>query len=83
MYMIRLQCTAVVLIRLYSADYLHCCILYSCLLVLVLATYTRGDVIGSPGKLYDLLLDASKANPAVGNGHQSYLSFKSEGGMCM
>ncbi len=51
-----------VLIKLRRADYLHCCILFSCLLVLVLATYTRGDVIGSPGKLYDLLLDASKVN---------------------
>ncbi|KIV79062.1 hypothetical protein PV11_06649 [Exophiala sideris] len=65
----------------FVADYLHCCILFSCLLVLVLATYTRGDVIGSPGKLYDLLLDASKTAPAVGNGHESYLSFRSEGGM--
>jgi len=42
------------------ADYLHCCILYACLLVLVLATYTRGDAIGSPGRLYELLLDASE-----------------------
>ncbi|KAL2404440.1 Urea active transporter [Exophiala dermatitidis] len=65
----------------FVADYLHCCILFSCLLVLVLATYTRGDVIGSPSKLYDLLLDASKETPAAGNGHESYLSFKSEGGM--
>lgn len=44
----------------YRADYLHCVILFSCLLVLVLATYTRGDVIGSPGRLYDLLLEASE-----------------------
>ncbi len=47
---------------LLRADYLHCVILFSSLLVLVLATYTRGDAIGSPGKLYDLLLDASKVN---------------------
>lgn len=65
----------------HRADYLHCCILFSCLLVLVLATYTRGDVIGSPHKLYDLLLDASKTSPVPGNGHESYLSFKSTGGM--
>lgn len=66
----------------FVADYLHCCILYTALLVLVLATYTRGDAIGSPGKLYDLLLSASETSPAVGNAHSSYLSFKSEGGMC-
>ncbi|WWC73360.1 uncharacterized protein I206_107327 [Kwoniella pini CBS 10737] len=65
----------------FVADYLHCCILFTCLLVLVLATYTRGDVIGSPGKLYDLLLAASDASPAVGNAHGSYLSFRSDGGM--
>lgn len=65
----------------FIADYLHCCILYSCLLVLILATYTRGDAVGSPGKLYDLLIDASKAVPVAGNGHESYLSFRSDGGM--
>ncbi|EXJ84011.1 hypothetical protein A1O3_04678 [Capronia epimyces CBS 606.96] len=65
----------------FVADYLHCCILFTCLLVLVLSTYTRGDVIGSPGKLYELLLDASKTTPAVGNGHESYLCFRSDGGM--
>lgn len=65
----------------FVADYLHCCILFTCLLVLVLSTYTLGHAIGSPGKLYDLLLDASEASPAIGNGHGSYLSFKSEGGM--
>lgn len=47
----------------FVADYLHCCILYTCLLVLVLATYTRGDTVGSPGKLYELLQDASEVGP--------------------
>ncbi|KIV97519.1 hypothetical protein, variant 3 [Exophiala mesophila] len=65
----------------FVADYLHCVILFSCLLVLVLATYTRGDTIGSPGRLYDLLLEASAASPAIGNAHGSYLSFRSDGGM--
>ncbi|KAF7561741.1 hypothetical protein G7046_g2398 [Stylonectria norvegica] len=65
----------------FVADYLHCVILCTSLLVLVLATYTRGDVIGSPGKLYDLLLEASEASPVIGNGHESYLSFRSDGGM--
>ncbi|KAF4126553.1 Sodium:solute symporter family [Geosmithia morbida] len=66
----------------FVADYLHCVILFSCLITLVLATYTRGDAIGSPGKLYDLLLEASEqTSPAVGNGHGSYLCFRSEGGM--
>ncbi|WRT68788.1 uncharacterized protein IL334_005768 [Kwoniella shivajii] len=65
----------------FVADYLHCCILFTCLLVLVLAIYTRGDLIGSPGKLYDLLLAASESTPVEGNAHQSYLSFRSDGGM--
>ncbi|WVQ94814.1 hypothetical protein IAU59_001897 [Kwoniella sp. CBS 9459] len=65
----------------FVADYLHCCILYTCVVVLVLATYTRGDVIGSPGKLYDLLLAASESTPQPGNAHSSYLSFRSDGGM--
>jgi Na+/proline symporter len=42
------------------ADYLHCIILFTCLLVLVLSTYTGGNVVSSPGHLYDLLLEASK-----------------------
>nr|ODN92864.1 hypothetical protein L204_05033 [Cryptococcus depauperatus CBS 7855] len=65
----------------FVADYLHCCILFTCLLVLMLATYTRGDEAGSPGRLWQLLKAASEATPVVGNAHHSYLSFRSDGGM--
>ncbi|WVO18205.1 hypothetical protein L204_105910 [Cryptococcus depauperatus] len=44
----------------FVADYLHCCILFTCLLVLMLATYTRGDEAGSPGRLWQLLKAASE-----------------------
>lgn len=63
----------------FIADYLHCCILFSCLLVLVISTYAHGSILGSPGKLYDLLQDVALTSPAAGNAHGSYTTFKSTG----
>lgn len=60
------------------ADYLHCVILFTSLLVLVLATYTRGDVIGSPGKLYDLLVDASEVKTFYAASTIEYWSLTSD-----
>ncbi|KAM0755832.1 SSS family solute:Na+ symporter [Meredithblackwellia eburnea MCA 4105] len=63
----------------FVADYLHCCILFSCLTALVLSAYTRGGL--SPGKIYDLLQEAAVRAPASGNAHGSYTTFRSEGSM--
>lgn len=65
----------------FIADYLHCCILFTCLLVLVISTYAHGTVLGSPGKLYDLLQEVAITAPAAGNAHGSYTTFKSDGAM--
>jgi len=36
--------------------------------------------LGSPGKVYDLLVKASKDHPVDGNAHGSYLTMRSEEG---
>ncbi|KII84015.1 hypothetical protein PLICRDRAFT_95677 [Plicaturopsis crispa FD-325 SS-3] len=65
----------------FAADYLHCVVLFVCLLVLVLSTYVRGDALGSPGHLWELLTEAAVRAPVVGNQDGSYLTFNSRGGM--
>lgn len=44
-------------------------------------TYGTSDLIGSPGKLYDLLKDAALAVPVEGNHQGSYLTMKSNSGL--
>jgi Na+/proline symporter len=39
------------------------------------------DLVGSPGKLYDLLQEASKTMPIDRNTDGSYLTFRSVGGL--
>jgi hypothetical protein len=42
--------------------------------------YASGDAVGSPGKLYDLLVEAAIVRPAANTGG-SYLNFKSVEGL--
>lgn len=44
-------------------------------------TYGTSDLIGSPGKLYDLLKEAALAVPVEGNHEGSYLTMKSNSGL--
>lgn len=43
--------------------------------------YATSDEIGSPTKLYDLLLEASDNMPIPGNTDESYLAFRSVDGL--
>lgn len=43
--------------------------------------YTSNELIGSPGKMYDLLVHASKVRPVEGNTNGSYLTQKSNYGL--
>jgi urea-proton symporter len=43
--------------------------------------YYTSDVVGSPGKFYDLLLEASNNMPIAGNRNGSYLTMKSNDGL--
>ena len=63
------------------ADYLHTVIIFVIILVLFLRTYTTFPEIGSPSKMYDLLLEASRRSPVEGNYAGSLLTLKTSGGV--
>jgi Na+/proline symporter len=65
----------------FIADYTHTVILFIAIFVFGFSMYATNDSVGSPGKFYDLLIDASKAAPIPHNHEGSYLTFKSDDGL--
>ncbi|CAO1631005.1 unnamed protein product [Parajaminaea phylloscopi] len=60
------------------ADYLHTVIIFIILFVFWFKAYTTSDLIGSPSKMYDLLVRAAEENPSP-NYAGSYVTGKSLG----
>lgn len=50
------------------------------ILIFALTAYSSNDNLGSPGKVYDLLVQAAKAHPVAGNAEGSYLTMRSKEG---
>lgn len=50
------------------------------LLTFAFTVYATNNVLGSPGKVYDLLVQAGKAHPVDGNAQGSYLTMRSREG---
>ncbi|KAJ5336423.1 uncharacterized protein N7506_004445 [Penicillium brevicompactum] len=65
----------------FIADYTHTVILFVAILVFGFLVTATSDLIGSPGKLYDLLIAASEKMPIDRNSEGSYLAFRSVGGL--
>lgn len=65
----------------FIADYTHTVILFIAILVFGFLITATSDLVGSPGKLYDLLQAASKTMPIEGNTDGSHLAFRSVGGL--
>lgn len=66
----------------FIADYIHTVILFIAIFVFGFMAYATSDLIGSPGKLYDLLIEASEKMPIAKNaGDGSYLTFRSVDGL--
>lgn len=57
----------------FVSDWIHTVIIYVILLVLIFYMFCTSSLIGSPGKMYDLLKEAQILHPAPGD---SYLSFR-------
>ncbi|KAK5109878.1 hypothetical protein LTR62_006485 [Meristemomyces frigidus] len=65
----------------FIADYVHTVVLFIAIFVFGFLVYGTSDLIGSPGRFYDLLLDASVQMPIATNVDGSYLSFYSLDGL--
>ncbi|KIM92252.1 hypothetical protein PILCRDRAFT_116768 [Piloderma croceum F 1598] len=64
----------------FISDATHTFFLLGILLCFSLSVYTKSDVIGSPARMHELLIEAARVNPVAGNYHGSYLTFRSRPG---
>lgn len=64
----------------FLTDWLHTFILLIIIIIFSLTAYASSDVLGSPGAVYDLLVDASISHPVQGNKDGSYLTMQSREG---
>lgn len=64
----------------FLTDYAHTVVILVILLTFAFTAYATSSVLGSPGKVYDLLVQAAKDHPVKGNADGSYLTMKSKEG---
>lgn len=50
------------------------------MILCLFVAYATSDVIGSPGRMYELLTEAAAMHPVAGNEAGSYITMKSENG---
>jgi urea-proton symporter len=65
----------------FLTDYVHTVILLIIITLFALTTYSTSDLIGSPSKMFDLLMEATKNHPVPGNEGGSYLTMRSSDGI--
>jgi Na+/proline symporter len=65
----------------FLTDWVHTFILLIIIIIFSLTTYASSDVLGSPSKVYDLLVEAALRHPVEGNAEGSYLTMRSQGGV--
>ncbi|GAA5990725.1 hypothetical protein JCM5350_007342, partial [Sporobolomyces pararoseus] len=65
----------------FLVDYLHTVALFIIIYYFVFSTFGTSSLIGSPSKMYQLLVEAAERTPVLGNAEGSYLTMKSNSGM--
>lgn len=63
------------------ADYTHTLVLYCILIAFALLVYATSPIIGSPGKMWEMLTTATARHPVEGNAGGSYLTLRSTPGL--
>lgn len=61
-------------------DYAHTVVIFIILLLFAFTAYATNENLGSPGKVWELLQEASKRHPVEGNEGGSYLTMRSKEG---
>ncbi|AQZ14004.1 hypothetical protein BZL39_G00180 [Zygosaccharomyces parabailii] len=61
----------------FMTDWTHVVIIYTLMLMFLFKVYVTSDVLGSPSKVYDLLVLAAESSPVSGNKAGSLLTFTS------
>ncbi|RVX70503.1 hypothetical protein B0A52_05154 [Exophiala mesophila] len=65
----------------FICDYSHTLIVMVIILYFMFEVFTHSSLIGSPGRLYDLLVEAAESRPVSGNKDGSYVTLKSNFGL--
>jgi Na+/proline symporter len=64
----------------FLTDYVHTVIIFAIILTFAFSAYATNATIGSPKKVYDLLIKAAAKHPVEGNAGGSYLTMQSREG---
>ncbi|KAL8774663.1 MAG: hypothetical protein Q9203_004035 [Teloschistes exilis] len=64
----------------FLTDYVHTVMILIIIMIFAFTAYTTNVNLGSPGKVYDLLVEAAKNHPVEGNAEGSYLTMRSKEG---
>lgn len=64
----------------FLTDYVHTVVILVIIFIFAFTAYVTSPILGSPSKVYDLLIEAAKAHPVSGNAGGSYLTMKSSQG---
>ena len=65
----------------FLTDFVHTVMILIIIFVFAFTAYATNNVLGSPSKVYDLLVKAAEAHPVEGNAGGSYLTMRSREGV--
>jgi SSS family transporter len=66
----------------FITDYMHTVVILVVIFLFAFSAYATNAELGSPGKVYDALVEAAKRHPVEGNAEGSYVTMRSkEGGI--
>jgi len=64
----------------FLTDYAHTVMILIIIFTFAFTAFATNEVLGSPGRVYDLLVEAAKMHPVEGNAGGSYLTMRSKEG---
>lgn len=64
----------------FLTDYIHTVIILVIIFIFAFSAYATNEVVGSPARVWDLLVEASARHPVKGNAEGSYLTMQSREG---
>ncbi|CAF9934912.1 hypothetical protein IMSHALPRED_009886 [Imshaugia aleurites] len=64
----------------FLTDYVHTVMIFVIIFVFAFTAYATNAVLGSPKRVYELLVKAAEAHPVAGNAGGSYLTMRSQEG---
>ncbi|KAL9103197.1 MAG: hypothetical protein Q9163_001724 [Psora crenata] len=64
----------------FLTDYIHTVMILIIIFIFAFTAYSTNENLGSPAKVYDLLVAASERHPVENNSHGSYLTMRSKDG---